>query len=305
MTFTTRFAPSPTGPLHLGHAYSALLAHDMALERAGTFHLRIDDLDQTRSRSHWEDQIRDDLNWLGLAWPEPCRRESDHMADYDAALDHLWALGLLYPCSCTRKDIREALSAPQETPGPDGPVYPGICRKTFWHDEAHFEGRLPRPRNTTLRLNMAEALQHLNRSEYRINTPQGGERFVVFSETGAGPNQETGEIAVPFSHIQNGIGDVVVARRDAGAAYHLAVVIDDHAQEITHVVRGMDLFAATTIHVILQDLLGLPTPIYHHHRLIRDEHGKRLAKRDDARAIATYRAEGASPQYIRRMVGLA
>ncbi len=305
MTLTTRFAPSPTGPLHLGHAFSALLAHDMALQAGGTFLLRIDDLDTTRARPQWEAQIKHDLAWLGLCWPEPCRRESEHVPEYEAALDHLWALGLLYPCSCSRRDIREALSAPQETVhGPDGLVYPGTCRRSYLQDEAHLEGRLPRPKNVTLRLNMAEALPKLSRAAQRIARADGSDRFVTFRETGRGPDGDRGEIATSFSEILTGIGDVVLARREFGAAYHLAVVVDDHAQDVTHVVRGQDLFAATRIHVILQDLLGLPTPLYHHHRLIRDETGKRLAKRDDARAIATYRAEGRTPPEIRAMLGL-
>lgn len=285
MTFITRFAPSPTGPLHLGHAYSALLAHDRAKARGGTFHLRIDDLDQTRARPEWETQIYDDLAWLGLDWPRPVRRESEHKEDYTKALETLWKMGLLYPCTCTRRDIREAASAPQEgapRSGPDGIVYPGTCRHV---PDIH----APMP-NAVLRLNMHKALMSL--------AP------LSFLETGAGPEGETGEIAIAPSFLEQEAGDVVLSRSGLGAAYHLAVVVDDAAQEITDVIRGEDLFTATFIHVLLQQLLGLPTPRYHHHRLIRDEAGKRLAKRDDARAISLYRAEGASPADIRRMVGL-
>ncbi|MCR8549731.1 tRNA glutamyl-Q(34) synthetase GluQRS [Salipiger sp. P9] len=283
----SRFAPSPTGPLHLGHAYSALLASDMAHAAGGSFLLRIDDLDQSRSRPEWEVQLKEDLHWLGLDWPEPCRRESEHLADYEAALDRLWQMGLLYPCTCTRRDIREALSAPQEgTPrtGPDGLVYPGTCRPP-----APPSG--PRPRDGTLRLDMARAC-------VALSAP------LSFTETGAGPEGETGPITTGIEKMIDSIGDVVLARREMGAAYHLAVVVDDAAQEITHVIRGRDLFEATRIHVLLQRLLALPTPVYHHHRLIRDDQGKRLAKRDDARAIALYRGDGKSPQDIRVLVGL-
>ncbi|NVK60114.1 MAG: tRNA glutamyl-Q(34) synthetase GluQRS [Rhodobacteraceae bacterium] len=284
----TRFAPSPTGPLHLGHAYSALLNHDKARAGGGSFLLRIDDLDQSRSRPEWEAQLKDDLHWLGLDWPEPCRRESEHLAEYDAALDRLWAMGLLYPCSCSRRDIREALSAPQEgapLTGPDGLVYPGTCRPL-----AAVEG--PRPRDTTLRLDMARACARL------AGAP------IAFLETGTAPGVATGTVLSEPAEMIQGIGDVVLARKDMGAAYHLAVVVDDAAQAITHVIRGADLFEATRIHVLLQNLLGLSTPIYHHHDLIRDDNGKRLAKRDDARAIALYRSEGLTPSALRTMIGL-
>ena len=260
----TRFAPSPTGPLHLGHAYSALLAHDMAQAAGGTFLLRIDDLDQSRARAEWEVQLKDDLRWLGLDWPEPCRRESEHLGEYEAALDRLWDMGLLYPCHCSRRDIREALSAPQEGApiGPDGLIYPGTCRPS-----APPVG--PRPSGLTLRLDMARACS-------AIGEP------ISFQETGNGPDGKTGRIVATAQEMVETVGDVVVARKEMGAAYHLAVVVDDAAQGITQVVRGEDLFDATRIHVLLQGLLGLPTPGYHHHRLIRDADGKRLAKRDDA-----------------------
>jgi len=286
VTFTTRFAPSPTGPLHLGHAYSALLAHDMAQAARGTFHLRIDDLDQSRARAEWEAQIFEDLAWLGLGWPRPVRRESEHLGDYAAALRQLWSLGLLYPCTCTRRDIREAATAPQEGAplhGPDGLVYPGTCRHVP-------DTSQPMP-GGVLRLHMARALEELAAP-------------VEFEETGAGPGGETGRITLSPDRLIAEVGDVVLARSGMGAAYHLAVVIDDAAQGVTDVVRGEDLFTATYIHVLLQNLLGLPKTRYHHHRLIRDDAGKRLAKRDDARAISTFRAEGAQPSDIRAMVGL-
>ena len=285
MSFVTRFAPSPTGPLHLGHAYSALLAHDSARRAGGTFLLRIDDLDQARSKPEWEAQIFDDLTWLGLDWPRPVLRQSTRIATYREALETLWAQGLIYPCSCSRADIRAAASAPQEGAplhGPDGIVYPGTCRPDITPN-----GPLP---DMPLRLDMARALA-------RLDAPLG------FTETGTSPEGDTGRIN-PKDMIAQ-VGDVALARPGLGASYHLAVVLDDAHQRITHVIRGRDLFSATQIHVLLQRLLGLPTPIYHHHRLIRDEQGKRLAKRDDARAIATYRADGRSPQDIRAMVGLS
>jgi glutamyl-Q tRNA(Asp) synthetase len=276
--FITRFAPSPTGPLHLGHAYSALLAHDMARARAGTFLLRIDDLDQSRCRPEWEAQIFDDLGWLGLNWPRPVMHQSDRLPRYREALKVLWDQGLLYPCSCSRADIRAAASAPQEGAplhGPDGVIYPGTCRPAS-------PSTGPMPGDAVLRLDMARACAMLTNP-------------LVY--------KEKGEIVTPHD-LPRTVGDVVLARRDMGASYHLSVVLDDADQGVTHVIRGQDLAEATQIHVTLQRLLDLPTPAYHHHRLIRDETGKRLAKRDDARAIATYRDAGATPQDIRNVVGL-
>jgi glutamyl-Q tRNA(Asp) synthetase len=288
LTFVTRFAPSPTGPLHLGHAFSAILGHDLARAAGGRFLLRIEDIDQSRSRPEWEAAILDDLAWLGLTWDEPPLRQSGRLAVYAGLLDRLWGQGLLYPCSCRRTDIAAALAAPQEGAppafGPDGPVYPGTCRPA-----APPAG--PRPAEAVLRLDLARALT-------RVGGPLG------FHEAGAGPRGETGAIRLDPAVLLARVGDVVLARRDMGTSYHLSVVADDAAQGISHVVRGEDLFDATSIHVLLQRLLGLPSPIWYHHRLIRDERGKRLAKRDDARALAKFRAEGASPQDIRRMVGL-
>jgi glutamyl-Q tRNA(Asp) synthetase len=276
----TRFAPSPTGPLHLGHAFSALTAWDMARAPGGAFLLRIEDIDTTRCRPEWESAIYDDLHWLGLAWSAPVMRQSDRLPAYRAGLDWLSALGLTYPCTCTRRDIAAALAAPQEGAGSDGPVYPGTCR-----------GRTDAPPNAALRLDMARALDLL--------CGAGG---LSFTETG--PDQ-AGTHALDLEALTATVGDIVLARRDIGTSYHLAVVVDDAAQGITHVVRGADLFDATPIHRLLQALLDLPVPVWHHHRLIRDETGRRLAKRDDARALARFRAEGARPADIRRMVGLS
>ena len=305
MTFTTRFAPSPTGPLHIGHAFSAMLAHDMAMAGGGRFLLRIEDIDHARSKPVWEQQIYDDLEWLGLSWETPVMRQSDRQAAYDAALDALWARGLLYPCTCNRRDILAAASAPHEGApllGPDGVVYPGTCRNP--------SDGLPRsmqecPRDVALRLDCAQAALAHNGFQHRIADPDGGWRqFASFRETGTGPEGETGLVAFDFAEIMREIGDFVVARRGMGTSYHLAVVLDDAAQAVTHVVRGQDLFEATRIHVLLQGLLGLPTPVYHHHRLIRDAAGKRLAKRDDAKAISRFRKEGCTPADIRALVGL-
>ncbi|SDG20982.1 tRNA glutamyl-Q(34) synthetase GluQRS [Alloyangia pacifica] len=287
----TRFAPSPTGPLHLGHAYSALLAEGMARASGGAFLLRIEDIDSTRSRAHWEAQIYDDLHWLGLRWDEAPMRQSDRLPAYEAALDNLWARELIYPCHCTRRDIQAAAAAPQEGAepayGPDGLVYPGTCRDRL----APGYGATPRPHGAALRLDMARALEQIGFGMW-------------FEESGAGPDGETGRITLSPAQLLARVGDVVLSRRDFPGSYHLSVVLDDAAQAITHVVRGRDLFEATAIHVILQRLLNIVTPVYHHHALIRDERGKRLAKRDDARAIATYREGGATPEDIRRMVGL-
>jgi glutamyl-Q tRNA(Asp) synthetase len=287
VTFTTRFAPSPTGPLHLGHAYSALLAADMAGTAGGRFLLRIEDIDSSRARPEWEDGIYDDLAWLGLTWETPVMRQSERLPAYRAALTRLWALGLLYPCTCSRRDIAAAAEAPQEgVPpafGPDGLIYPGTCRQ------------IPNPTsplpNAVLRLNMARALR-------KLPDP------LNFTETGASPEGETGQIILSHAMLREDVGDVILARAEMGASYHLSVTVDDAAQGVTRVTRGQDLFTATYIHVVLQKLLGLPTPTYHHHSLIRDETGKRLAKRDDARAIRLHRDEGKTPADIRAMVGL-
>lgn len=279
----TRFAPSPTGPLHLGHAYAAWVACDMAGQQGGRCLLRIEDIDSQRSKPHWEAQIRDDLAWLGLHFEGTVLRQSDRLERYAGALAGLWDRGLIYPCTCTRRDIAEAARAPQEGAprhGPDGPVYPGTCR-----------GR-PRgpgtamPSETALRLDMARALETLDA------VPR-------YTETGIAP-----PACAEADEIVGGIGDVVLSRRDFTGSYHLSVVLDDADQGVTHVTRGADLAEATIIHVILQRLLDLRVPVYHHHRLIRDAAGKRLAKRDDARALATYRADGLAPSDVWALLGV-
>lgn len=280
MTFRTRFAPSPTGPLHLGHAYSALIAAHQARAHGGEFLLRIEDIDQSRSRAHWEEQIYDDLAWLGLSWPRSVMRQSERAQAYARAVAQLNEAGLTYPCICRRADIEAAAGAPQEgVPqfGPDGRIYPGTCRaRTF-----------PEPQDHAIRLNMAKAVEGLT----ELSFVEHGALFAGAHRLDAARLVET-------------VGDIILVRKGMAASYHLAVVVDDADQGITQVTRGADLWEATQIHVLLQRLLGLSTPEYYHHELIRDDTGKRLAKRDDARAIATYRAEGATPEDIIEMVGL-
>ncbi len=278
----TRFAPSPTGPLHLGHAYSAILADDMARKNGGEFLLRIEDIDQSRCRQHWEKQLYDDLKRLGLRWPNPVMRQSSRLLAYATAIERLNELGILYACACHRRDIKNAMSAPQEgvsQTGPDGLIYPGTCRHS----------KYPPKKNAAIRLDVTKPFDHL-----KINA-------LDFTETGPDHMGRHRMSAIEFATT---IGDFIVARRDMGTSYHLSVVVDDADQKISDVIRGEDLFEATFIHVLLQKLLNLPTPRYHHHRLIRDDSGKRLAKRDDARAISKYRADGKTPADIKAMIGI-
>ena len=279
MTFRTRFAPSPTGPLHLGHAYSALIAHDLARSKNGKFFLRLDDIDQTRSRAHWADQITSDLSWLGITWDGPIWSQNTRSKAYSKALHRLWDMGLLYPCTCSRADIKVAASAPQEgaaISGPDGIIYPGTCRGV---PKSAFQT------NAALRLNIKKALQQIETEDIKFF-----ENDVPYHQS------DTQMIAT--------IGDVVLARKNMDTSYHLSIVVDDAEQGITDVIRGEDLREATYIHVLLQKLLGLRTPNYIHHRLIRDENAKRLAKRDDARAISKFREDGLTRQDIYALVGL-
>lgn len=288
----TRFAPSPTGPLHLGHLYAALIA----AERGDEVLLRIEDIDHTRCRTHWDNALIADLEWSGFTYLPPVR-QSERQAAYDAALDDLWYRGLLYPCTCTRKDIEAAACAPQEGAplhGPDGVIYPGTCRPSHGS-----QANTCRPGNVALRLDMASAVMAAGVFTHRITGRDSHwQWFAGFNETGTGPEGQTGLQEFTSHFAETAIGDVVLARKDFGTSYHLSVVVDDAAQGITEVTRGQDLFEATPIHVILQRLLGLPTPDYHHHALIRDHAGKRLAKRDDARAIAAYRDAGWKPQAL-------
>ncbi|MFC0201791.1 tRNA glutamyl-Q(34) synthetase GluQRS [Paracoccus rhizosphaerae] len=272
----TRFAPSPTGLLHLGHAFSALTA-----AAHGWFHLRIEDIDRDRCKPEFETAIHDDLSWLGLDWPQPVMRQSDRLPAYQAALARL--APLTYPCRCRRGDIRAALSAPQEgalPAGPDGLIYPGTCRGRDIRDAGP---------DDVIRLDAGRAFDAL------------GIDRIAFRDQVIMPGNDHGLTRDQFL---DGIGDVILSRRGMGTSYHLAVVVDDATQGITLVTRGKDLFDSTYIHVLLQRLLDLPTPDYLHHRLIRDDAGRRLAKRDDARAIRHYRDAGVTPADIRRMIGL-
>lgn len=286
MQVVERFAPSPTGPLHLGHAFSAVTAWRAAQDAGGKFLLRIEDIDLTRARANWDEAIYTDLTWLGLSWETPVLRQSTRLPAYRAALQSLWDNGLLYACHCNRKDIQAAVQAPQEGApsfGPDGLIYPGTCAK----DARNF-GQLGKdmPEQCALRLSLDRAFTEINSD-------------IVFKEIEAlSPTPMTQEPA------RQKLGDIVLARREFGTSYHLSVVLDDAYQNVTHVTRGADLFEATYIQVILQQLLNLPTPTYRHHRLIRDDNGKRLAKRDDARAIAKYRADGLTPEDVLGLVGL-
>lgn len=284
-----RFAPSPTGELHLGHAYSALIGWRAARSSGGRFLLRIEDLDTSRVRSEFVEGIYSDLAWLGIEWEQPVLFQSTRLPAYRAALGSLTKLGLTYPCICTRRDIADAISAPQEgalPSGPDGPVYPGTCR-----GQSHPPGE-----TAAIRLDMRRAVMAL-----------GGPAAVsalCFEELSSGPSGETGAIQLDPGALVAATGDVVLARRDGAPAYHLAVVIDDAHQQVTHVTRGRDLFTATPIHRLLQALLGLATPVYRHHRLIRNADGKRLAKRDHAHSLAKLRAEGVQPAGILRRLDL-
>ena len=281
----TRFAPSPTGPLHLGHAYSAILAHDFAKARGGDFVVRIEDIDKSRARSEWENKIFDDLEWLGLTWNAPVLRQSERDTAYEFAINKLWADGLLYPCNCSRQDIKEAAMAPhgegETNYGPDGIIYPGTCRQKKYGNQ--------RPQDSALRLDMTRAAINCSTIQDQ-NIKIDGSR-------------DNNNIVNTAQFIES-IGDVVLSRKNKEVAYHLAVVVDDEAQSISHVLRGSDLKSSTNIHVLLQKLLGYTSPWYLHHKLIRDSAGKRLAKRDDAKSISKFREQGSSPADIRTLVGL-
>jgi glutamyl-Q tRNA(Asp) synthetase len=282
-----RFAPSPNGYLHLGHALSALINADMARAANGRLLLRIEDIDLTRCRPEYEAAINEDLAWLGLAWEEPVRRQSEHFAAYGAALDRLFAMGLVYPSFESRADNARLVAARERTGAwprdPDGvPLYPGTAQELSADERRERMAREP----YALRLDMAAALA-------RTGT-------LAWHETGRGPEGETGR--VPAAPAQ--WGDVVLGRKETPTSYHLAVVIDDALQEVTDVVRGEDLFRATSVHRLLQALLELPAPTYHHHRLIRDAEGRKLAKSTRATGLRELRAQGLTPAAIRTLIGL-
>ncbi len=286
----TRFAPSPNGELHVGHAYSALFAERWARRHGGRFLLRIEDIDFTRTREEYVQGIFADLAWLGLSWEEPVRRQSAHMEDYRARLRQLQEMGLVYPCFCSRRKVQAAVAArganwPRD---PEGrPLYPGTCRHL---DHAERAARLAAGEEHAWRLDM-EAAAHF--AEQRLRAP------ISWQEEGTGPDGETGRIAFDPRRW----GDVVVGRKDIGVSYHLAVVHDDALQGVTHVTRGQDLFHATAIHRLLQVLFDLPEPVYVHHRLITDETGRKLSKRFRDRSLRALREEGISPQELRTALG--
>jgi glutamyl-Q tRNA(Asp) synthetase len=283
--YVTRFAPSPTGYLHLGHAFAALYAAQLAAGSGGRFLVRIEDTDRTRARADYEAAIFEDLAWLGLSWEQPVRRQSEHFGDYARALDRLKELGCAYPCFCTRKEIEAEFAASVSAPhGPDGPIYPGTCRSV---SQAERSVRLQRGDQHAWRLDVARARGVVSGA-------------LSFEELGVGPGGERGTIAVQADLF----GDFVLARKDAPASYHLAVVVDDALQGVTLVTRGNDLFAAAHVHRLLQALLRSPVPQYSHHRLILDAAGKRLAKRDEATTLKKIRAEGWTSARVRETLGL-
>jgi glutamyl-Q tRNA(Asp) synthetase len=285
---TFRFAPSPNGYLHLGHALSALLDFEMASAAGGRFLLRIEDIDQARCRPAYEDAIYEDLAWLGITWEQPVRRQSDHLGEYRAAIAKLQAMGLVYPSFESRAQIGRWVIE-RETQGgwprdPDGvPLYPGTSKSLPPAERAR---RVAAGDPYALRLDMETA------------TARAGD--LVWRETGSGPHGETGTVSAD----PQAWGDVVLARRETPTSYHLSVVVDDAGQAVTHVVRGQDLFWSTSVHRLLQALLGLPPPDYHHHRLLLGPDGRKLSKSTRSTALHELRAQGLSPGDIRRMAGL-
>ena len=276
----TRFAPSPTGLLHLGHAFAAGFAQREAAQAGGELLIRLEDIDITRTRPEFEAALFEDLGWLGLSWPEPVRKQSEHFDDYRAALAKLEALDLLYPCFCTRKEIQAEISAAGQAPqGPDGLLYPGTCRSRSPFER---EDRIASGAPYALRLDVENALRMTGKVLRWLDLAHG--------EFEARPEL---------------FGDVVLARKETPTSYHLAVVVDDARQGITLVTRGEDLLPATHLHRLLQELLGLPVPQWKHHRLITDEYGKRLAKRDNTRSIRSLRESGWTGERVWKAVGLA
>ena len=272
----TRFAPSPTGYLHLGHGYSAVFAAARARETGGRFLLRIEDIDRGRCRPEFERGAIEDLAWLGLAWEQPARRQSDHMADYAAAIAALDGLGVLYPCFCTRAEIAAEVAAAAQAPhGPDGPRYPGTCRRL---GDAERAKRIGYGRAYALRLDVEKAAH--------VTGP------LTWTDIRKGAVEVRPET----------MGDVVIARKETPTSYHLAVTVDDQLQGVTLVTRGDDLFRATDVHRLLQALLGYATPRYHHHALLAGADGRRLAKRDGARTLRELRAQGLGPDDVRALM---
>ena len=278
-----RFAPSPNGYMHLGHAYSALKNYEFARRGGGRFLLRIEDLDLGRARPEFEHGIFEDLEWLGIAWEEPVRRQSDYFHDYAIALERITASGLLFPCSCRRAEIADAVKHNREWPrDPDGsPVYPGSCRDV---PASRLMRQFTSRRPVAQRLDMTQAIGLL----------QGPLGWMEFGENHA-PRSVSAQPSV--------WGDVVLGRKDVPGSYHVAVVVDDAMQGVTDVIRGMDLFEATSLHRLLQDLLELPAPVYHHHRLIEDEHGRKLSKSAGSWSLREMRAQGISAAQVKAQLG--
>jgi glutamyl-Q tRNA(Asp) synthetase len=285
--FVTRFAPSPTGYLHLGHAFSALMAFSAAREAGGRFLLRIEDIDTTRCKPEFEAAIYEDLAWLGMEWEEPVRRQSEHFSEYHAAIEGLAARGLVYRCFKTRKEILEDIARAPHHPGegPDGAIYPGPLAPMSADEET---ARLSAGEPFAWRLSMKAAADTL-----------GDLSQLTFVEEGEGPDGERGEIPVRADRI----GDVILGRKDVGTSYHLAVTLDDATQGNSHVIRGQDLFFATSVHRILQALLDLPVPVYRHHKLLTGPDGKRFAKRDKAQTLRALRETGVTAAEVCQQLG--
>jgi glutamyl-Q tRNA(Asp) synthetase len=281
-----RFAPSPTGSLHLGHAFSALTTWEAVQSSGGTFLLRMDDLDTIRCKPEYAQGIITDLLWLGLNWPEPVLYQSTRQPNHERVIANLQDRGLVYPCFCSRAEIQAAAGAPQEG-AEQGPAYPGTCR-----DKPIQSSIEPR----ALRLNIRKAIHSLGGMQYV--------KSLGFEEIGAGPDGQTGWIGLNPTELIEQLGDVVIKRKDGAIAYHLAVVLDDAWQGVTHVTRACDLFASTSFHRLLQALTDSPTQTYRHHHLIRDMDGLRLAKRNGSLGLSTLRAAGMTPMQIRALIHL-
>jgi glutamyl-Q tRNA(Asp) synthetase len=283
-----RFAPSPNGYLHLGHALSALLNFDLARERGGRFLLRIEDIDATRCRPEYEAAIYEDLGWLGLAWETPVRRQSEHFAAYRDAIDKLSSQGLIYPSFESRAEIARLVEARAKNAAwprdPDGaPLYPGTAKSLSLAERQRL---IASGAPFALRLDMQAAIARAGK--------------LAWTEQGAGPHRETGEVTAR----PEAWGDVILARKETPTSYHLSVVIDDALQGVTDIVRGEDLFWSTSVHRLLQQLLDIPQPAYRHHRLIRDGAGQKLSKSTQATGLRELRGAGATPAKIRQLVGL-
>ncbi len=279
----TRFAPSPTGLLHPGHAFSALSAWQVFCESGDAdkrFLLRIEDIDFNRCREEYETKLLEDLEWLGIRWETPVRRQSEHLSEYQQVAEDLRERELVYPCFCTRKDVlREIERAGGAPHGSEGPVYPGTCRRLSQDEQ---QSKIDRGVSYALRLDLEKSLAEIGRD-------------LTWEDLAAGTIAAKPEL----------LGDAVVVRKDIGTSYHLAVVFDDAQQGVTHITRGLDLFESTHLHRVLQEILGYDEPVYFHHDLIRDEAGKRLAKRDESETLQSWRESGLSAADVRSRLGFS